>query len=95
MSTYQFGKSLDRYDWASGTFKDSPSKASMYQNGFIPSSLLPNKGNQESKQSKGQTEPAKKPPVQAKRKKKGKVFLWIFLVLALIGIGFGLYKLKS
>jgi len=96
MLDYQFGQSMGNYDWLSGTFKDSHSPIGEYQNGFHPISLGVNldvKPFELPDNFDAPQRPISTPPV--KKKKKGKALIWVLLVLALIGLGFGLYKLKS
>ena len=87
MFTYNFQDSLDRIDWSTGTFKDSPTEVSQYKGGFAPSSLTlqTTSSNTTTDPQKASDKPNPK-AYTARKRKKGKVILWIFLILALIGI---------
>lgn len=88
MFTYNFQDSLDRIDWPTGSFKDSPSKTSQYQGGFATSSLTLQPASTEiptaTQKASDKTNPK---AYTAGKRKKGKVILWALLILALVGIG--------
>ena len=90
MFDYQFGKSLNQYDWNSGTFQETKPPVESYQSGFASGSL--GLTNQPDDAPRANPNPHTAIP-RSQRKKKPKLLLWLLLSLALIGLGFGLYKL--
>ena len=96
MLNYKFQDSLDRINWASASFNPSP-KASDYQNGVPPTSLGIDLKSQTGLHPSVNAAESPDTPTQpiTKQKKGAKLILWIALILLLIGLGFGLYKLKG
>lgn len=92
MLDYKFGQSLDRYDWSTGTFRDSTSPIGIYVDG-IPSfslGLIPEEKKQEPEQ--GTQLPPNQPPPPTSTKKKGKAWIWLIIVPLLLAAAFFAYK---
>ena len=95
MINYQFGQTLENFDWQSGSFHKKPVKKPSYQNGFPKSSLSLNVQAPTVAapvaQERASTAEMPMPP----KKKRPKLIVWVLLILMLIALGFGLYKLLA
>lgn len=93
MLDYSFGQSLDRYDWSTGKFMDTPAPIGQYTNGIPAFSISPlslHAGNQ-NKEQETTAPPTPDPPVPTPAK-KSKAWIWFILIPLIIGLSFLGYK---
>ena len=83
MLDYSFGQSLDRYDWSTGQFRDTPSQIGLYTDGIPPFSLglLPEK-EKTPEMATDTKMPTTPPSTPAQKKKKSNAWIWLLIYTA-------------